>query len=380
MAGSLAGLALVLALVVGAAACGADATGARPDAAGPTCPPPVLADAPTLPPVDVVSRADAVAAASDVPSDAGIDAAVDTGGPDWRLPPCETACDRVVDCAVFGCPGFEWTTAGLLASGCHEVCDEGFVAAVAAASDCDTLFAGPGAGVEVLSEMCENNPCDFLCGRLAGCLVDECPAIDGSAEATIREDCVRTCDPDDVAWVSSFPTCADLVGTISQADAAFREVCLGVPEECADPVDCDPYGARIAACLVESCHESVAEYEAGLRWAFSDFCRASEPCASARDVGAVLDPALTCADPPLSDLGAISELAPLCRGASGVGPAAVREACGEVLACTGTGWLPDEDACMALIVLRPDTAAITACLRAASGCGELFECFEEGGR
>ena len=358
-AGLLVGLALAL-----TAACAGDA-GSRADAGGATCPPPPASDVrPTLPPDS----------GAPVPP---TDASADISGASWTLPPCEAACDRLVDCAVPACPGFEWTTAGLLAGDCHAVCDDGFVTAVAAAADCEAVLAGPGAGVAVLSERCEENPCDFSCGWLAQCLVSECPAFGASLEEPVREDCVRTCVPDEISWVTGFATCADLVAAITSADAAFREDCQGVPDDCADAESCDPYAARIASCFVENCEGQADDYETGLRWLFADFCRNGEPCTSARDVAVILDPALTCTDSPLGEIGAYPPFDGLCLGTNGVLPAAVREACGEVMACAGTGWLPDVDACMAMIALQETAAAITACVGAAEGCGQLFECFPE---
>lgn len=372
-------------LLLVASACGGGGDPARAEDAGAGCPAAPLDATPSLPAPDV-ARDGAAVSGPDVPlgqdsgSDTAFDSIGDTGGAvAWALPPCETACDRFVDCAVWTCQGFDWATSGLIAGECHAACDDAFVAAVAAASDCDAVLEGPGAGVGVLGELCDENPCSLACGRLASCVVAECPALDAPVEGPIRDDCVRTCDPESISWISRYPTCADLVGTIAGADPGFAEACSGVATECADVADCEPYADRVTACLVETCGAAMAPYESGVRWAMAEFCRNAEPCASARDVALYLDPVSTCADPPFGDLGHNPPFAGICEGTSGVGADAVRAACDAVFACAGTEWLPDVEACMALVGLRDDAAALTGCVRAADGCGEVFGCFEEAG-
>jgi len=369
--------ALLLAPIVTLAAC-AGAQGSAPDA-GPSCPTPARADAPARSPAD--AGPDPLADAEPGPEVVGIgDAAAaraDAGGARWAPPPCTAACDRLVDCGVDACEGFEWTTAGGLDAACQAACDAAFLAAVAAAPDCRALLAGPaGAAVPLLAERCAANPCAPACAWVAECVVAECPAFEPSMEPLLAEDCTRTCDSDDLAGVTAYP-CPDLVAAIATADPAFATACRGAPAECADVALCDPYGARVAECLRATCGERVGPYEAGLRWAFAEFCRSTDPCAPAADVAAVLDPALTCAAPLFANLGTVAPFVGLCQGTNGVTPEAVRAACAEVLTCAGTSWLPDVDACMALVVLREDAAAVTGCVGVAAGCGQVFDCFAE---
>ncbi len=293
------------------------------------------------------------------------------------LPACDLAADRVVDCAVDACAGYDWTTAGHLATAWHAVCDGPLAAAALNAPSCPAVAEVAGSAVGDYQPLCESNPCTQGCQKLGACLVSECAAFAETLSDTVAADCADGCVPDDIAWVLAAETCADVVQPIAAANEQFAAACEGGSLECAAPDACDAYGAKISGCMVEHCDGHLDAWASGLTDIFTAFCSDPGACPDVDAVAFMTDPALTCDAPALVDVGKGPPFGGLCAGGGGVGPDEALAACEVVLACPGTDGAGSAAACAVWLAVREDAAQRAACLLATGGdCVAVWACLE----
>ena len=75
-------------------------------------------------------------------------------GEEPELGACSAACDRVEDCAVDQCAGFDWTSVGAVSLACHEACDADFAGEIAQAADCAAVNVRARVLLPVLADGC----------------------------------------------------------------------------------------------------------------------------------------------------------------------------------------------------------------------------------
>jgi hypothetical protein len=324
---------------------------------------------------DADTLADAVPDSVTVP-DAAADAAPELEAhPEWILPPCYMACDRITACGVEACVGFDWSNSGVLFEACFAVCDEPWAQGLLALPGCPEVLNGPATSLAAYVAGCDSNPCDQACAGFAACVVDQCEAIDDSWQAGIAQDCHDWCTPESTAWLLETP-CKDLLAALAQDDPQFDTTCHGQHAVCPGPDLCDPWGAKLAGCIQAHCQGNADQYQPGLEWLLSAVCQTDPQCATAEEVAAALAPELTCDSPGLSTLGHDVPFTPLCEGTLGVTPDQVRAACQLLTTCPGAEWMNGVDGCMAYLAIIDGAAARVLCLDVAGDCTGAYACLE----
>ncbi len=291
------------------------------------------------------------------------------------LPPCERACDRVVDCATDACEGFNWTNAARLAHDCHGVCGGDFAEQMLAFGSCEEVGQGLAVSLPDYPQACETNPCFSACERLGRCVVQECPAIAAPADQQIANDCVGRCNPGDVAWIESAESCGAIVGAIADADPSFARNCRGEEASCPPLEACEGYGEKATGCMLRHCEGNLDAHAEGLRQALTAYCHTDENCPDRLAIEALLEEEVGCDHPWLRELGPAPPFGEMCAGR--VPPAAeLHGACEAFMACPGSEGLRTVALCGVFLALRADTFEATACMLAAEGCAEVYPCLE----
>ncbi len=340
------------------------------DDAGPTLGQLDAADAPS-PDGHTAADSNAVTDTAVVPADTHEPA------PDWALPPCDRACDRLTDCGVDSCVGWDWTTAGELFVRCWSACDDSFEHSLLAADSCAAVETLAASRLAAYSDDCLDNPCILGCQRLGSCVVDACSGYDPPVDAQIADDCASDCNPDDVAWLLQMPTCQSIVDAIADNDANFAQQCFELTSTCPTAASCEAYADKVAGCMVEHCGDPIAPWVDGIDAAFVSFCAEGEDCPTQAAVDYVLSDSVTCDTEGLADAGQAPPFTAMCDGSVPVDQADAEAACAAFLACPGTEWLTSTDLCAVHLALRDDAAQVTACLGAAGNCQELYACVSE---
>jgi hypothetical protein len=333
---------------------------------------------------------DEAASDGDGGDDAGVDAAPDAcaepddAAPVTRPPPplpelpaCDRACDRVLDCGVDECQGFEWATSARLQEICDHNCDDPLAEALLAADDCDAVMEEMFDAVGSLEARCEEDPCAPACGRLAECIVSECPGIGDDAELQIAADCKQNCEAWEPDWVLRVGACDEVVGPIADNDPGFRAKCFG-ERECPAPGPCRDYAAKMTRCVLEHCEQGAEDYEAGLEAALFTFCRDDAKCPAEDDLDWLLSGRVTCDSPSLEDVGRAPPLDRVCPGPGHLPADDAEVACERLLACPAMDWLDDLDVCMVYLALRGSAVEAAACIRQADACDARVACWEGG--
>jgi hypothetical protein len=295
--------------------------------------------------------------------------------PAWELPPCYRACDRVTACGVAACAGYEWANAGTLFEGCFGGCDEGFAGEVLAAADCPAVLAMAGTAWVEYDAGCTSNPCDAACEVFAACVVEVCEALEPALQGTLASDCHAWCTPSASVWLGETP-CPDLVAGLEQGDPSFGPACHGAPGTCPGADLCEPWGAKVAGCIVAHCAGHADAYEAGLALLLGGLCQQGADCPTEADVQGMLAPEVTCETPGLDTLGHDEPFISLCEGTVGVTAAQVTEACELLATCPGAEWLGGVAGCSAFLVVAPSAAQRTQCLLDAVDCTGAYACLE----
>ncbi len=323
---------------------------------------------------DGPAAADAAATTADAAATTPACPAVPDAATPATLPPCERACDRLVDCATAACDGFAWANAGGLAESCAAACDPNFAATLLDAPDCEaTLIAVAGRRPD-FAQRCADDPCAGACARLGDCIVERCPAIDATAGQQITADCRSNCDPAGAAWVEQVPTCGGLVDALAANDPNFQRACEGETPGCADAPACQAYAAKVSECLLLHCDGRADPYGEGLTQVLFDYCSQAADCPPRSAVLGIAAPEVGCDHPWLREIGPAPPFDGLC--AERVPAAEVLEACSAVVACPGTEGLGSPEICAVYVAIRPDAEAVTACVRAAADCAAVYPCLE----
>jgi hypothetical protein len=323
--------------------------------------------------------------------DAGAAPALEDAGPDCpdaseptlpelpELPPCDRACDRVADCSVAACPGFDWTTVAGLDGTCHAACSGGSLADdLLAAVDCDGVEQLATGTLPDYATLCQENPCKIGCDKLGACLVEECPALGESVAETAAADCASDCVPADVFWVISAETCADVIDPIRASSPQFAAACLGEESPCAEVAECEAYAAKVAGCVSEHCSEAMAPYLGGMETIFLNYCAYDPACPAPDGVAWVNQDEVTCDSPALAEAGPAPPFTELCAGEAKVTAEVAQQACEALLACPGTEGIGGVEVCMVWLAIRVDAAERAACLIGAAGdCVALWACLED---
>ena len=296
-----------------------------------------------------------------------------------ELPPCDRACDRVADCSVSACPGFDWTTVAGLDGSCHVACSAGGLADdVLAAADCPTVEQLATATLPDYATHCQENPCKIGCDKLGACLVEGCPALGPEVADTAAADCASDCVPADVFWIIAAETCADVIDPIRASSPQFAAACLGEESPCAELAECQAYAAKVAGCVGEHCGAPVSEYLTGMEVIFFNYCAYDPACPAPEGVAFVNQDEVTCDSPALAEAGPAPPFTALCAGQAKITPEVAQEACEALLACPGTEGIGGVDACMVWLAIRVDAAERAACLVGAAGdCVGLWACLED---
>lgn len=295
--------------------------------------------------------------------------------PTWELPPCYRACDRITACGVEACAGYEWANAGTLFEGCFGGCDEGFAGEVLAAADCPAVLVSARLAWVEYDAGCTSNPCDAACEVFVACVVDVCEALEPALQGALASDCHAWCTPSASVWLGETP-CADLVAGLEQGDPSFGPACHGAPSVCPGADLCEPWGAKVAGCVVAHCDGHADTYEAGLALLLGGWCRQGADCPTEAEVQGMLAPEVTCESPGLDTLGHDEPFTALCEGTVGVTPAQVTEACALLAGCPGAEWLGGVDGCAAFLVVVPSASQRTQCLLDAVDCTGAYACLE----
>jgi hypothetical protein len=364
---------LVATLCHVAAACAAGGEGPADQA------PADVANAPDADEVAVPGN-DAEDAAADVT--AAADAANELASepaPEWTLPPCYRACDRVVACGVEACNAYEWPSAGILFEGCFEACDEGRAGQVLdAAGRCAGVLDAVRPWVtELEAAACDGSPCELACRHMGECMVAACTGYADLDLAGFVTGCAAGCKPDDTAWILAMPDCEALVTAIATNDPVFDATCHGTPGVCPDAVTCGHYGEKFAACVSAHCGAAAEPFLVGIRDLIAGFCAGDKNCPSVETVDALLDPAQTCVSPSFATAGKDAPFARACQGSPDVPVADLDAACTALFACGASQWLPGPDACRTLLTFPADAKVRVACvLDAGSDCTACWACLE----
>ncbi|MBM4396848.1 MAG: hypothetical protein FJ087_14305 [Deltaproteobacteria bacterium] len=331
------------------------------------------------------------AGAPDVTADPGADAAEGAGDaapeqmadvpaeapPDWTLPPCYRACDRVVACGVGTCEAYDWSSAGVLFEACFGGCDEARAAGVLGATACgDVLDAARPWTPALAADACAASPCSLACRHLADCIASECPGHADTDPAAYAAGCETGCIPADAGWILSMPDCAALVGVIEQNDPVFAAECRGTSGTCPDAAACAAYGGKIAGCVSEHCGEPAAPFLAGIGQVIAHFCVHDKDCPSPEAVAVLNSPEQTCSSQALAGVGPAPPFDRACKGSPDVPFADLAAACARLFACGAGQYLPSEDACVVFLTFVADAPLRVACLVAAADCGPAWACLE----
>jgi len=315
----------------------------------------------------------------DSPTDSSADIEADTNFADTNpvdttpdveiapLPTCVQACDRLVECAQGRCIGITWQTVGLLWSACNDACTDSSAAALLDAATCDQVYAQGVVLLPNLDTACNSDVCELACGHLADCVIDECPLVNPPARAGIVSDCQTNCDNGAVDLLGA--SCTEVI-TMASQNPQFEAICYG--GACAPAQQCVAYGDKTSQCIVQNCAGNADAYQTGLAEALAIYCQTEPDCPPASGVQAVLDPAITCADPMLAGLGTQAPFVDLCSGNLGVAAADLRTACEALAGCNleiGT-----VDTCMVYLAMSGAAAAVQACIANGSTCGDRAAC------
>ena len=296
--------------------------------------------------------------------------------PQWSLPVCHQACDRVVDCGVADCAGWDWAGAGVLWQACIDTCDPGFADKVATASACIDVRSLVQAARPAFAHSCSENPCKKACDKLAGCVVDVCPVIGSQSRVPIASDCQKKCNPQTTSAVLATTSCEQLITAIADNDANFKTACYGAPNKCPSAETCAPYAAKATTCVVAHCDGNADDWQVGIETVFANFCTQDAKCPTAQDVAWVLAATTTCETKGLDKLGTAPPFTAICAGTLGVTAAQARAACKKLLACPGLEGVGSVDRCMVLFAMRPDVKQRIACLQLAADCNAVYGCLE----
>lgn len=313
--------------------------------------------------VDAAS-ADAGASVDAYVADATDEAAAPT------LPPCNLACDRVLDCASTTCVGIDWRTARLAQSMCDDACGPQFNNDVMAAADCAAVMGIVNTEAPALDTLCNAAPCVSACQQFAVCMKQECERYATQTNESIATGCMGWCQDENAGDILAV-SCDALIGALSTNDPAFAAGCHG-SAGCADMATCVTYATKSTGCIVDHCAGNAEPYQVGIHELLVEYCANADDCPAPETVALLNDASLACDDPPLDAYGPAAPFTTICAGTVGVTVAELLVVCDTLIACGGA--FASADICA--VYLTVDAAVVTkaSCIDAAVDCTEAFAC------